>query len=37
MTKDELKKIENERDLAVKMCERLQGELMSNSRDKNQG
>ena len=36
MAQDELKKIENERDSAVKMCERLQAELMSNSREKNQ-
>ena len=36
MTQDELKKIENERDLAVKSCERLQAQLISNSRDKNQ-
>jgi hypothetical protein len=33
MAKDELKKIENERDSAIKMCEFLQTELLSNSRD----
>lgn len=33
--KDELKKIENERDSAVKMCERLQAEL-KNNRSSNQ-
>ena len=35
--KDGLKKIEDERDSAIKMCERLQAELMSNSRDGKQG
>ncbi|MDO9048631.1 MAG: hypothetical protein Q7U66_12985 [Methylobacter sp.] len=37
MAKDEIKKIENERDSAVKMCELLQAELMPNSRDRKQG
>ncbi|MGZ4955137.1 MAG: hypothetical protein ACXV8Q_08480 [Methylobacter sp.] len=31
--KDELKQIEHERDSALQMCEHLQAELMSNSRD----
>jgi len=35
--KDELKKIENERDSAIKMCEHLQTELMSNSPGRKQG
>ncbi|MGZ5007375.1 MAG: hypothetical protein ACXWFI_06375 [Methylobacter sp.] len=33
MAKDRFKKIESERDSALKMCERLQAELMPNSRD----
>ncbi len=33
IAKDELKKIEAERDLAVERCERLQAELMLSSRD----
>lgn len=37
MAKDGLKKIEAERDSAVEMCERLQAELMLNSRDGKQG
>lgn len=41
IAKDGLKKIENERDLAIKMCELLQAELMSadkeNSRSRHQG
>lgn len=37
MAKDELEKIENERDSAIKMCELLQAELMSNSRTRKQG
>jgi exonuclease VII small subunit len=37
MAKDELKKIENERDSAIKMCEFLQTELLSNGRDGKQG
>jgi len=37
MAKDELKKIENERDSALRMCEFLQTELMSNGRDGKQG
>ncbi|WP_340121172.1 hypothetical protein [Methylobacter svalbardensis] len=37
MAKDELKKIENERDSAVKMCELLRAELMSNNPSRKQG
>jgi len=37
IAKDELKKIENERDSAIKMCELLQAELMSNSPSRKQG
>lgn len=36
MAKDELKKIENERDSAVKMCELLQAELVSNNQSRKQ-
>ncbi len=36
IAKDELKKIENERDSAIKMCELLQAELMSNSPSRKQ-
>jgi len=35
--RDELKKIENERDSAIKMCEHLQTELMSNSPSRKSG
>jgi hypothetical protein len=35
--KDGLKKIERERDSALKLCEHLQAELMLNSRDGKQG
>jgi len=35
--KDGFRKIEHERDLAVKMCEQLQAELMSSDRGRHQG
>lgn len=34
--KDDLRKIQNERDLAIKMCERLQSADKENSRDRHQ-